>query len=208
MILVLNCKCEIVETRPGSLSMHYDNPACPMHGVAAGRINRLMRSLSNRAFGIDDGNQDARDWDSKREPFESFLLRLIHEEFNMHNDEAKLAASKSEQSWGKAKEATRLATEMHKPDPKSMAQSRLAADTRAPVPFDIYEHYKGGLYVVLSVSVTEDTLIPMVTYRSNATKAVQTRTLENWAEQVEERKFDSHGAPYYTSVPRFRQINM
>ena len=48
----------------------------------------------------------------------------------------------------------------------------------------IYRHYKGGLYVVIAVSLKEDTLEPMVTYRSNNHRMCWTRTLENWIELV------------------------
>lgn len=34
------------------------------------------------------------------------------------------------------------------------------------IPFQIYRHFKGNLYVVLSVSLAEDTLEPVVTYMS------------------------------------------
>jgi hypothetical protein len=48
----------------------------------------------------------------------------------------------------------------------------------------VYRHYKGGLYVVVAVSLKEDTLEPMITYRSNKKKGCWTRTMENWIELV------------------------
>jgi hypothetical protein len=48
----------------------------------------------------------------------------------------------------------------------------------------VYRHYKGGIYVVMAVSIKEDTLEPMVTYRSHRKRGVWTRTLANFIEMV------------------------
>lgn len=67
-------------------------------------------------------------------------------------------------------------------DPKDAAQVALAAsDIR---PGDVYRHYKGGLYVVVCLSVNEASLEPMVTYRSNAKGTIWTRTLKNFADLI------------------------
>lgn len=61
-------------------------------------------------------------------------------------------------------------------DPKAEAQLRLARSgiRRGQV----FRHYKGGIYSVVSTSIMEDTLVPLVTYKSNARETEWTRTLE------------------------------
>lgn len=48
-----------------------------------------------------------------------------------------------------------------------------------------YRHYKGGIYEVLQRSVKEDTLEPLVTYRSVETGGIWTRTLANWNDVID-----------------------
>lgn len=48
----------------------------------------------------------------------------------------------------------------------------------------VWRHYKGGLYVVVARSIKEDTLEPLVTYRSNARGTFWTRTLANFMEEL------------------------
>jgi hypothetical protein len=61
-----------------------------------------------------------------------------------------------------------------------------------------YRHYKGGLYEVVCVSIQEDTLVPLVTYRSLERGYFWTRTLENWNARIRENgKF----VPRFTPVP-------
>jgi hypothetical protein len=60
--------------------------------------------------------------------------------------------------------------------------SRMAQPKRGQV----YQHYKGGLYSVVSVSIKEDDLTPMVTYSSNMhqTEIDTTRTMEDFMKPV------------------------
>lgn len=74
-------------------------------------------------------------------------------------------------------------SESNHPDPKTAAQLELQARDR-PVVGGVYRHYKGGLYVVTERSVMEDTLVPLVTYRSNARGTSWTRTMENFLGMV------------------------
>ncbi len=67
---------------------------------------------------------------------------------------------------------------------KDLAQS-LSMSEESPAIGDIYEHYKGGLYVVLCRSVDEETLQPLVTYRSNLKGYTWTRTLKNFTATVQ-----------------------
>ena len=55
---------------------------------------------------------------------------------------------------------------------------------RELAPGSRWRHYKGGLYEVVSVSIREDTLEPLVTYRSLERGFVWTRTLHKWSETV------------------------
>lgn len=48
-----------------------------------------------------------------------------------------------------------------------------------------YVHYKGGKYEVRALSLKEDTLEPLVTYRSLAYGYEWTRRLENFLEEVD-----------------------
>jgi hypothetical protein len=47
-----------------------------------------------------------------------------------------------------------------------------------------WRHYKGRLYTVVAAAIKEDTLEPMVVYRSKAEGTIWVRTLENWREPV------------------------
>lgn len=58
----------------------------------------------------------------------------------------------------------------------------------------IYRHYKGGIYLLVSVSLMEDTLDPVVTYRSLADERYWCRSLVSW---------DSHVIIDNKTVPRF-----
>jgi hypothetical protein len=80
---------------------------------------------------------------------------------------------------------------------KTEAQQDLARRHNLPVVGGIYRHYKGGLYVVIAVSIQEETGEPLVTYRSNARGTFWTRTLQNFQEHVD--------FPDADSVPRFRR---
>jgi hypothetical protein len=62
-----------------------------------------------------------------------------------------------------------------------------------------YRHYKGGLYEVVCVSIQEDTLVPLVTYRSLERGYFWTRTLENWNTTVRDPE-TGKGMPRFTPV--------
>lgn len=64
---------------------------------------------------------------------------------------------------------------------KDLAQQQAVG---GPQVGEIYRHYKGGLYVIVARSIKEDTLEPLVTYRSNAKGTFWTRTLANFTEEV------------------------
>jgi len=74
---------------------------------------------------------------------------------------------------------------------KDYAQGELA---RMPQPGEIYRHYKGGHYSVVTSAIKEDTLEPMVVYRSNARGSVWIRTHANFVELVD-------------GVPRFSRLS-
>lgn len=72
-------------------------------------------------------------------------------------------------------------------DDKAEAQQALieAASRGDLEPGAVFRHYKGGLYTIVCLSVKEDTLEPLVTYRSIERGSVWTRTLQNWSEYVD-----------------------
>lgn len=71
------------------------------------------------------------------------------------------------------------------------------------VPGQVYRHYKGGLYVIVAVSIKEDTLEPMVTYRSNKRGTCWARTLANFSDKVGHSAEAPLSDPF---VPRFTMI--
>lgn len=70
----------------------------------------------------------------------------------------------------------------------------------APKIGQVFRHYKGGLYVVTEVSIMEDSLEPLVTYRSNARGTSWTRTLANFTQWV-----SPGNATVPAMIPRFRR---
>jgi hypothetical protein len=68
---------------------------------------------------------------------------------------------------------------------KDTAQAALAELTIKPG--DRYWHYKGGEYEVVALAVKEDTLEPLVIYRSLEKGYVWARTVKDWSEEVEMR---------------------
>ena len=68
------------------------------------------------------------------------------------------------------------------PDPKDEAQAKL--DAIAPKP-GRYRHYKGGEYEVILCAIKEDTLEPMVIYKSLAHGTIWVRPIQEWNEEVE-----------------------
>lgn len=68
-------------------------------------------------------------------------------------------------------------------DAKDEAQEKLAS-----IPFkpgDRFTHYKGGEYEIVAVALAEDTLTPLVIYRSLEKGTIWARTFSNWSEEVE-----------------------
>lgn len=69
------------------------------------------------------------------------------------------------------------------PDDKDTAQELLK---NLPVKAgQKYRHFKGTDYEVMAVAIKEDTLEPLVVYRSFAKNSIWARTLENFTEYVE-----------------------
>lgn len=70
------------------------------------------------------------------------------------------------------------------------------------VPFQIYRHFKGNLYLVISVALTSDALEPTVVYMSlGGDNTVWTRALSEFESLVPEGKDNPTGQKY-----RFQQI--
>ncbi len=51
-------------------------------------------------------------------------------------------------------------------------------------PLEYWTHYKGGIYMVLTVSIKEDTLEPVITYHSLKYNTSWVRTVANFLEMV------------------------
>jgi hypothetical protein len=72
----------------------------------------------------------------------------------------------------------------------------------------IFRHYKGGLYVIVCISIKEDTMDTLITYRSNKKGTIWTRTAANFLEYGNFLGHVSHSAedPFREElVPRFRR---
>jgi hypothetical protein len=70
----------------------------------------------------------------------------------------------------------------------------------------IFQHWKGGFYVITALSIAEDTLEPLVTYRSNSHGTESTRRLPVFVEELawsSELERYGHSGP----VPRFRRFD-
>lgn len=52
-------------------------------------------------------------------------------------------------------------------------------------PGDLFVHYKGGHYEVITLAIQEDTLEPLVVYRSKKDDSVWVRTYKNFTEDIE-----------------------
>jgi hypothetical protein len=63
------------------------------------------------------------------------------------------------------------------------ARALSAADV--PQPGQVFRHYKGGLYSIVTPAIKEDTHEIMVIYRSNAKGTTWARTLANFTETIE-----------------------
>jgi hypothetical protein len=80
-------------------------------------------------------------------------------------------------------------------DAKDEAQASLKA--RA-FPLGEYRHYKGPCYWVFAVSIDEETLEPLVHYKSLIHETLWTRKMSNFAEEVD--------LPSGEKKPRFEHI--
>lgn len=60
-------------------------------------------------------------------------------------------------------------------------------DTHIPKIYDAYRHYKGGCYIVLSVSMHSETKEVLVTYMDLSKRLVWTRPLSMWNEVVDDK---------------------
>lgn len=71
------------------------------------------------------------------------------------------------------------------PDDKDRLHAAMEADASLPEVDTVWEHAKGGLYVVVSVGFDEDMGAIRIGYKSNRyhRKHCQYRTLENWLER-------------------------
>lgn len=67
-------------------------------------------------------------------------------------------------------------------DVKDRAQEELRVASLQPG--DRYRHYKGGEYEVVSCVIKEDTLEPLVIYKSLAKGTLWARTLADWNAEV------------------------
>lgn len=85
-------------------------------------------------------------------------------------------------------------------DDKDLAQALHMGGS--PKPGEIYRHYKGGLYSIVARAIKEDTLEPLVIYRSNAKGSVWARTLANFTETIEA----SAEGRLLESCPRFARV--
>lgn len=79
---------------------------------------------------------------------------------------------------------------------KALVQAQM---TGGPQPDDEYLHYKGGRYVIVARALREDTLEPVVIYRSLAKGFVWERTLVVFTEMVER---DGVTVPRFMKMPR------
>lgn len=84
---------------------------------------------------------------------------------------------------------------------KTGAQNQLA-ELEGPKAGETYRHYKGGLYVIVCLSIQENTLETLVTYRSNTQKTYWTRTLANFTSSV---VIDNGVIPRF-AIPRFTHV--
>ena len=64
-------------------------------------------------------------------------------------------------------------------------KAQLVREELSVEPKQCYRHYKGGIYYVLEVAVKEDTLEPLIIYRSKEKEYVWARTYENFCESVQ-----------------------
>jgi hypothetical protein len=87
-------------------------------------------------------------------------------------------------------------------DEKDIAQAELAA---LDFKLGLYEHYKGGRYIIFAVSCDEDTLEPLVHYYSIEKKTRWTRTLVNFAENVQAEFDGDFVGPRFAFVREFRE---
>jgi len=68
---------------------------------------------------------------------------------------------------------------------RHMGQSESQAWVNYPKPEEVYQHYKGGLYTVISMATDSRDDSPVVVYRSVLFGSVHVRPLSEWFEEVE-----------------------
>lgn len=64
--------------------------------------------------------------------------------------------------------------------------SRLTNDS--PLPGEVWRHYKGGIYEIISMSINTETNEDMVVYKSKTNKLCYSRPLSIWSEYVGDKK--------------------
>ena len=70
-------------------------------------------------------------------------------------------------------------------DLKSDGQAQVRSLSQYHVPGDYYTHYKGGVYVVVTLAVDENTGTPLIVYKSCKYGTIWVRTLTNFTEMVD-----------------------
>ncbi len=65
---------------------------------------------------------------------------------------------------------------------KRTAQASL--DPAWPKAGEVWRHYKGGMYDIITIAVHESELVPLVVYRSQSHGTVWARPVGNWLEIV------------------------
>jgi hypothetical protein len=75
-----------------------------------------------------------------------------------------------------------------------------------PQPGQVFRHYKGGIYTVVARAVKEDTLEPLVVYRSDERGTVWARTLADFTEVCDVEMTAQDGSRYTARVKRFTRL--
>lgn len=76
-----------------------------------------------------------------------------------------------------------------------------------PKPFTVYEHYKGGRYVVINVATHTETGEKLVCYMSlGEENKWWVRPLQSWNEEVTEEVSDGAHCSYLLVGPRFWEV--
>lgn len=73
-----------------------------------------------------------------------------------------------------------------------------------PIPGEMYRHYKGGTYEVVTLAVHTETGENLVIYKSLNFGSVHARPLNMWSEEVKRNPVD--GVTGIPTIKRFRRI--